>query len=111
MYPSDQIDEMRKLYPRAFIASDGGVEYVLIPEMPMPPNCSPDKLDVLLCPRPRDGYSSRLFFSQLVSSARRPNWNKQNERILERNWFAYSFKVPEGLRLAQLVALHLKGLQ
>jgi hypothetical protein len=111
VYPIDQLSELKKLYPDVSVASDGGVVYLLIPAMPMPSQCNPDRADVLLCPSPRDGYSSRLFFSAIVACASRPNWNRQNERILERNWVAYSFKVPSGLRLAQLIAAHLRGLQ
>ncbi len=92
-------------------AFDSGTEYFLIPSLAPPLGCVPERVDALLCPTARDGYSSRLFFSQMVAGRGNPNWNRRNERILERNWFAFSFKVPAGLRLAQLVASHMKGLE
>jgi hypothetical protein len=110
-FSQDQIDEVKSLFQGAAMATDADVEYLLLPSLALPANCSPDRVDAILCPTSRDGYSSRLFFNQIISCAGRPNWNRHNERIIERNWFAFSYKVRDGLRLAQLVASHLKGLQ
>jgi hypothetical protein len=110
-FPQDEVDELKQLFPGISSAAEGGIEYFLIPSLRLPQGCDPETVDALLCPLPRDGYPSRLFLGQLVRCSSNPNWNKQNERILERNWFAFSFKVRPGLRLAQLVASHLKGLQ
>src|ERR1043165_5972301 len=98
-FPQDQVDELKQLFPGVAHGVEGSAEYFLIPSLRLPQNCTPEIVDALLCPSPRDGYPSRLFFSQLVRCTPNPNWNKQNERILERNWFAFSFKVRPGLRL------------
>jgi hypothetical protein len=39
------------------------------------------------------------------------NWNGQNIRIAERNWFAYSWRVPEGLRPIEALIAHLQALR
>src|ERR1041384_2415587 len=112
-FPQDQIDEIKAAYPNVSSADEGGILYFLIPKFPLPPGNSPAVVDVLLCPTAdRHGYPSRLFFAEQVQSSKPLNWNTNNVRILERNWFAYSWKVTQqGLRLTQILALHLRALQ
>jgi hypothetical protein len=112
-FPSDQIEELKAGFPSVFSAEEGGIPYFLIPNLPLPSGSSPPAVDVLLCPTAdRHGYPSRLFFAQQVRSPRPLNWNTNGVRILERNWFAYSWKINQpGLRLIQILALHLKALQ
>lgn len=111
--PPDQVEELKATYPLARSAEEAGIVYILIPKFPLPPGCTPIVVDVLLCPTAdRHGYPSRLFFAQQVQSQKPLNWNTNNVRILERNWFAYSWKITQqGLRLMQILALHLKALQ
>jgi hypothetical protein len=109
--PQDQIDELTSLYSNVSRSTEGGTNFIFIPNLALPSGCQPEKVDALLCPSPRDGYPSRLFFSQKIACGGSPNWNANDVRILDRNWFAYSFKVPSGIRLAQLIASHLKGLR
>jgi hypothetical protein len=112
-FPSEQIEELKAAFPTVFSAEEGGTVYFLIPEFQLPPGSSPIAVDVLLCPTAdRHGYPSRLFFAQQVQSPKPLNWNTNGVRILERNWYAYSWKVTQqGLRLIQILALHLKALQ
>jgi hypothetical protein len=109
----EQVEELKSAYPSVLAATEGGVTYFLIPQMPMPDGTIPESVDVLLCPTAdRHGYPSRLFFSQQVKGKKPLNWNTNGVRILERNWCAYSWKINgSGLRLFQLLALHLKALQ
>src|SRR5690348_14829124 len=106
MVATDHLEELRALCPEARQATEGGVEFVLLPSLKLPPACSPSSVDCLLCLGPRDGYDSRLFFSQTVSSREGRTWNGQNIRILERNWFAYSWRVPSGLRPIETLIAH-----
>jgi len=111
-FPNDQIDELRQ-FGQLQQAQEGGTTFLLISQMAMPVGCTPQRVDVLLCPVPRDGYSSRLFFAHQVQkpSGAPPNWNG-TVRILERNWYAFSWRMPEQpLRLAQMVGEHLRGLR
>ena len=108
---SDQIEELRTLFGDVKTSKEGGVTYFLIPSLGLPIGCSPDKVDALLCPTTRDGYASRLFFAERIQSPTQQNWNANSIRILERNWHTFSWRVPENLRLAQMVAVHLRGLR
>jgi hypothetical protein len=112
-FPPDQIEELKAAFPTVLSAEEGGIVYFLIPQLSLPMGTSPTVVDVLLCPTAdRHGYPSRLFFAQQVQSPKPLNWNTNGVRILERNWYAYSWKVTQqGLRLLQILALHLKAIQ
>lgn len=108
-FPDDEVRELVALYGDVQAAVEGGVTYFLFPGLMLPAGCSPATSDALLCPTPRDGYNSRLFLAQPLSAGPGRNWSASNVRILERNWFAVSWRVPEGLRLAQKVSVHLSA--
>src|SRR5262245_62170091 len=93
-FPDDEIDELKSLYGKILQASESGVLYFLLPQVPLPDGCTPERVDCLLCPVPRDGYSSRLFFAEQPRCRATPNWNAQ-ARILERNWFGFSWRINE----------------
>ena len=111
-FQRDEIAEMTALYGDVQTAAEGGSPYFFIVGLSLPEGCNPTKVDALLCPTPRDGYPSRLFFAEKPTSRSSPNWNGQ-VRLLERNWFAFSWKIrtSEPLRLAQMVQAHLRGLR
>lgn len=112
MYPADQIDELKELCPGLCHFEEAGTGYLVLPAMEMPPGCQPAKVNMLLCPGGRDGYTSRLFFSEKIQTAKQLNWNALNFRIGERIWHGYSWRTPGGnLRLAQMVITHLSALQ
>jgi hypothetical protein len=108
--PEDQLAELKQLFSNIQMAKEGGITYVLLPGAQLPTGCSPGAMDLLLCPTPRDGYESRLYFAGTVQSREARNWNG-NTRVLERNWVAYSWKIPANLRLAQMVQAHLQALR
>lgn len=103
-FPEDQIRELQQLFPRAGRADEGGVTFFVLPAVPLD-TCTPKTVDALLCPTQRDGYPSRLFVSQQIQPSRSANWNAF--RILERNWYAVSWRIRDGLRLAQMALAHL----
>ena len=107
-FPEEQVSELNRLFPGVQACEEGGTTFLLIPNLKLPDGCKPEAVDALFCPTARDGYTSRLFFAEKVKAG--PNWNGA-ARVLERNWFAFSWKVAEGLRLAQMVAEHLRGLR
>lgn len=107
----DEVRELLRQHPDTQEGTEAGVRYFLIPGLRLPAGCSPDRADALLCPTPRDGYPSRLFFAEAVACSTPRNWNASNVRIMERNWFAISWKVNPNLRLAQMVAAHLTAFQ
>jgi hypothetical protein len=112
VFPKDQIEELKHCCQAVSACQDGGIDYLLLEGLALPPGCSPARIDALLCPTFRDGYSSRLFFAAQVQSPFARNWNFDG-RICERNWHGYSWKTddPRPMRLAQLVRLHLDGLR
>ncbi len=109
-FPQEQIDELKSIAPDLSIAQEGGYTYLLIEKLRLPAGCQPATLDVLLCPMPREGYQSRLFFSSQVTGCPTRNWNG-NVRALGRNWFAISWNVRQGLRLAEMLLIHLNALR
>jgi hypothetical protein len=111
MVAEEQIQELMSLCPDAKQATEGGVDYVFLPLLNLPNGCNPSAVDCLLALGARDGYDSRLFFAQIVASPQARNWNGQNIRVLERNWFAYSWRVPNGLRPMETLIAHLQALR
>jgi hypothetical protein len=113
-FPPDQIEELKAMFPLVAKCDEGNVTFFFMPDAPLPNGTKPARADLLLCPFPRDNYNSRLFFSAKVERASNNgrealNWNANQVRLIERNWFAISWKTPAGLRLAQMVAIHLKA--
>jgi len=112
MFKPEDLRALAAAYPGASVCTEGSKPYILIPKMKLPAGCKPECVDALLCPHGRDGYPSRLFFSGIVTGPTAPNWNAQSIRILERNWFGYSWKnVPATLTPVQMILSHLRGLR
>ncbi len=107
----DQIAEVKQLCPNVQLHEEAGCAYLLLPGLNLPDGCSPASMDALLCPSDRDGYPSRLFFAEKVTSLKQLNWNANGVRIAERNWQAYSWKTNPNLRLIQMIAAHLGALR
>lgn len=108
-FPDDQVEELKQICREVKRYEEGGVTYFFLPDLCLPDGCSPARLDALLCPSAHHGYTSRLFFAQVIASPQSRNWST-TARIMERNWHAISWQIPEtNLRLAQIVALHLRA--
>jgi len=111
-FPQDQIEELKRAFGKVQYGEEGGYVFLLIPSLHLPEGCKPEIVDALLCPMERDGYPSRLFFSEEVVPLKPRNWNAKNVRILESNWWAFSWRLNHPkLRLIQMVGAHLKGLK
>src|SRR5260370_39636641 len=110
-FTENELAELKLLCQEVGQLEEGGCTYLLLTGLKLPQSCSPSRIDALLCPAGRDGYTSRLFFAERVQSPSHLNWNANAVRIGERNWNAYSWNVAPGLRLAQMVAAHIKALQ
>ena len=110
--PQEQIEELKRAFGNVQLGEEGEYVFLQILSLQLPDGCEPKIVDVLLCPMQRDGYPSRLFFSEEIKTPVSRNWNTQNVRILERNWWAFSWKLKHtDLRLIQLVSAHLRGLR
>jgi hypothetical protein len=111
MLPQDQLQEVAALHSGAAIAQEAEITFVLLPGVPLPEGVTPTSADLLLCPVERDGYPCRVFFGCPIQGGPSLNWHVQGARILERAWWAFSWRVPPGLRLAQMVEAHLQALR
>jgi len=111
--PNDQIDELKALFPGLAKYEEGPLVYFLIPNLQLPRGCEPSVVDALFCPMNRgDGYPSRLFFASRIKSPIERNWNGQDVRIIERNWYAISWQIGNAtLRLAQMISAHVRAFQ
>lgn len=107
-FNEDEIAELKLLAPDLSSAQEGGNHFILIKGLKLPSGCCPTTVDALLCPRMREGYNSRLYFSEKITGCPERNWNGQL-RLLEKNWFAISWQVPTGMRLSETLLVHLKA--
>ncbi len=105
-----EIEELLKFQPNATYASEGGRDYFLLPDLALPPGCEPTKVDALLCATEESGYKCSLFFAQEITTPTAKNWNRKDKRILERNWFAYSYQTPDNLTLLQKFLIQYDGI-
>ncbi len=109
-YSQEQIEQLKGYCTKLGSLSEGGVMLFHMEELRLPAGCTPASCDALLCPVPRDGYPSRLYFSALVGGRYTRNWNVSNARIGEKNWFAFSWRVDlVQPTLAELLLAHLNG--
>lgn len=109
-----QEDQIRVLKSQCSAVKHGqecGTEYLILEGLILPEEFDPPTCDALLCPTQRDGYPSRLFFDKILKTRQQRNWNANGIRILERNWYAFSWKVSRhNLSLAELLSAHIRGL-
>ena len=109
-YPKEQIAALKRYCSAVKAFSEGAVTYLLLEGLSPPTGCKPSMCNAVLCPVARDGYPSRLFLAEQVTSSYARNWNATNVRIGERNWFAFSWKVEmSNPTLVQLLLAHLNG--
>jgi hypothetical protein len=101
---------MKQAFASLCTASEGGINFILIPSLKMPAGCEPAVVDALLCPSQRDSYRSRLYLSYKIRhKGPGQNWNA-DQIILGRRWFAVSWRVdPSVTRLLALLAAHLEA--
>jgi hypothetical protein len=109
-YPQDQIDQLKAISPLLSTAEEGGITYIVFESLSLPENCTPSTVRALLCPVPRDGYQSRLYFSVMPGGCPALNWNG-NIRVLGETWYAFSWLTAPNLRLSEMLLMHLKPLR
>lgn len=111
-FSEDQILELKSIAPDLSIAQDGGYTYIRIDNLQLPDYCKPNVVNALLCPSQKDGYESSLFYSvNITGLPNTRNWNRIDVRILEERWYAMSWRVNSGLRLSEMLLIHLSALR
>ena len=109
-FQQEQLEELKSITPSVKAATEGGYTFLFIERLELPDGCTPYQTDVLLCPTPREGYESRLFFACQISCMAGLNWNG-TIRVLDRTWYAYSWRTKSNLRLAEMLIVHLSALR
>lgn len=104
-----QLEELRRFYPDARVIPEGGINFVFVPKLKLPSGCLPEEIDALLCPVPRDGYHTRLFYDQQITGIPQKNWNGKL-RLCDRTWVSFSWTSKDGMELLEMVQYHRSAL-
>ena len=110
-----QVAQLKVYCPNLSSFDDGEGEakktYVLIDGLDLPAGCQPKRVQGLLCPFTRDGYTSRLFLSEKIThNGKGTSWNADGVQIGGRSWWAVSWKTgTENLTLLGMLMAHLKA--
>lgn len=85
------LTDLQRFSPGASAFIEGGLRYIFLPGLRLPPNCTPQVCDALLCMDPRDGYPTRLFFAECIQCPKgTPGWTV-TPVVGGRAWKAYSW--------------------
>ena len=99
--------DLRRLCSRTQRFEEGGHVYYSLPNLFLGDAVRPEQCDALLRIGGCDGYSSRLFLAARVEG-KALNWNSE-AFIVQRQWFAFSWKVADGLTGTRLLSAHLRA--
>lgn len=109
-FSKEQIEELKQVSPNLRQSEEGGYTYFFLENYPLPIGCRPDRIDLLLCPMPKNGYSSILYYAVKPTDCVVRNWNG-NVHVLGRNWYSYSWQTQTGHSLIQMLQIHLNALK
>lgn len=105
----EELEQLKKYCAGVSRHLEAQVEYFHLKGLRLPKGCTPEVVDAIFCPTPRDGYESRLGFEQKIATTHPRNWTEI--RILDRNWAAFSWRYPfNGLTPLQKLLGHFEGL-
>ena len=107
----DKLASLREICPEASFLSDGGKDYIVLPNLKISTDGKLIVMDALLRPGEHSGYSTRLFLAEpLPSRGRGGGWTVHS--ICGRTWHTWSWRdVPETLPLCQILLEHLWALR
>jgi hypothetical protein len=109
-----QIDKLKAYCEGVSSAVVGTITYLVLKALRLPPGASQATVDAMLrLGDSGDSYPTRLYLSQRVVGASKIalNWNVVDQRILEQNWSAYSWKAAADLPLEEILLEHLKAVR
>jgi hypothetical protein len=111
-FNEEHLNELKNSFPdkELKMCDDAGISYILIPAVTLPEPCVPNVVDLLYCPTPRDGYSSRLLFAEKIASKNNLNWNTTTV-ILGKTWYAFSWKIDDNQSLLNSIFGYLRALR
>lgn len=103
---SEGLHALRRLCSAAEVLEENGLPVVHLPQVRVSSGGATRQVDCLLCPRNRDGYETRLFFSEQLPVNR--NWSSFN--LFGRIWFAFSWQgVSANQAWTDILACHLEA--
>jgi hypothetical protein len=106
---TDPLGELRSICAGARMLMEAGHHYIDLPGLTFLSNGSVIRRDGLLSIEPHSGYTTRLFLSTPVPG-KGNNWSVHT--IVGRTWHTWSWNnVPANLRLAEILAEHLRALR
>lgn len=106
--PGQELARLRRLCPEAEQWDEQGGSLVYLPGLRVESAGAIRTVDVLLCPRERDGYQTRLFFSEQLPVSR--NWSPYT--LMARTWYACSWQgVPADQPWLDILASHLEAVK
>ena len=107
----EMIERFKASFPGSVSGKDLKGSFHFLPKVSVTTTLGEKVVDLLFCPEGRDGYPSRLFFSEnLPTKDPTRNWNGR-ERIMDRNWHAMSWKIENPPpTLEALLSDHLRAL-
>lgn len=109
-YSEEDLAELKALVGSGVrVLEESGNVYVYIPGLKMPPGCTPDRTDALLCPHSHSSYTSRLFLKERVQTPKSVNWNGE-VFVLGHRWYAISYNNVQNMPLLDMVMNHLRGM-
>jgi hypothetical protein len=85
------IGALKTFSSEASTFTEAGLRYIHLPKFGLPSGCTPSEVDALLCMDARDGYPTRLFFSERIATAVRTlNWH-MTVTVAGTLWHAFSW--------------------
>jgi hypothetical protein len=109
MIDQSHLQELQRAAGEVSVMAEGGVDLVFIPRLILPEGCIPRETPALLCTGQHGGYTTRLFLPAIIPG-KGANWTQHV--VLGKTWYTWSWnQVPAGLRPAEILAEHLRGLR
>jgi hypothetical protein len=106
---SDQFEEIEAICAGTKTLTDGPLHLIHFPALSIPTQGRVERMEALLCLTGHEGYSTRLFLERLLTIPSR-NWKRVS--LVGREWHTWSWNnVPGDLRIAQILAEHLRALR
>jgi hypothetical protein len=103
-----QLARLRTLCPGAELWDEAGAPLVFLPDLKVESAGAMRIVDALLCPRPRDNYTSRLYYSLQLPVDR--NWAAHN--LMTRTWWAFSWQgIGANQPWIDMLAAHLEAVK
>jgi hypothetical protein len=98
---------LHSICPEAEGVSEGGKDFILLPNLKFTSDGEEVVVDALLCPSEHSGYPTRLFLARAFpSKGQGAGW--KSYVIIGRTWYTWSWKdVPAALPLPQILLGHL----